>query len=107
GALLEIFHSDSFAQNWQGFYHRTDFNSEGFSMAARVEGVCAQAFMPVQEAFETLMQNPAERGASVALYHQGELKVNLWAGTRDKARTLPWQQDTLVNVFSTSKGIAA
>ena len=63
--------------------------------------------MPVREAFEALMQNPAERGASVALYHQGELKVNLWSGPRDKARTLPWQQDTLVNVFSTSKGIAA
>lgn len=76
-------------------------------MTMTVNGVCDPAFQTVQEVFAELMQGPQEQGASVAVYHQGELKVNLWAGTRDKARSLPWQQDTLVNVFSTTKGVAA
>lgn len=72
-----------------------------------IEGFCASGFEPVRDAFRQIMQNPQERGGSLALYHQGELKVNLWAGTRDKARSLPWEKDTPVNVFSTSKGVAA
>lgn len=76
-------------------------------MTVAVNGTCDPAFQAVRDAFSQLMQSPQQQGASVALYHQGELKVNLWAGTRDKARTAPWQQDTLVNVFSTSKGVVA
>lgn len=72
-----------------------------------IEGWCAPAFYRVRDQFEQLLGNPAERGASVSVYHQGELKVNLWGGTRDKQQTLPWQQDTLVNIFSTSKGVSA
>ena len=76
-------------------------------MTAAVEGFCDPQFGQVREVFERLMQAPGEQGASVSLYHQGELKVNLWGGTRDKARALPWEKNTLVNVFSTTKGVAA
>lgn len=76
-------------------------------MTEVVQGFCAPQFAQVRDEFEKLMRSPAEQGASLAIYHQGELKVNLWAGTRDKARKLPWEKDTLVNVFSTTKGVAA
>lgn len=76
-------------------------------MAVEIEGFCAPGFAQVRDVFGKIMASSAERGASVSLYHQGELKINLWAGTRDKERKLPWQQDTLVNVFSTTKGVAA
>ena len=38
---------------------------------------------------------------------RGELVVDLWAGHADPARTRPWQRDTIVNLYSTSKGPTA
>src|SRR5919206_137853 len=46
-------------------------------------------------------------GAGGAVYHRGEKVVDLWGGYRDRARTRPWEEDTLVVVYSTSKGMAA
>ena len=37
----------------------------------------------------------------------GKPVIDLWAGHADKARTQPWTRDTLVNVFSTTKGLTA
>jgi CubicO group peptidase (beta-lactamase class C family) len=33
--------------------------------------------------------------------------VDIWAGHADKAKTRPWERDTLVNVYSTTKGVTA
>ncbi len=38
---------------------------------------------------------------------EGRAVVDLWAGHTDEARTVPWQRDTLVNVFSVTKGVVA
>jgi CubicO group peptidase (beta-lactamase class C family) len=72
-----------------------------------VQGRCDARFDSVRQAFSDLINEPGQRGAGVSLYWRGETVVDLWAGTRDKDARLPWQQDTLVNVFSTSKGVAA
>jgi CubicO group peptidase (beta-lactamase class C family) len=37
----------------------------------------------------------------------GEPVVNIWAGMRDRAKSLPWAADTLMPVHSTTKPIAA
>jgi CubicO group peptidase (beta-lactamase class C family) len=37
----------------------------------------------------------------------GETVVDLWAGSADKAGTRPWERDTIVNVYSTTKGMTA
>ena len=37
----------------------------------------------------------------------GRPVVDLWGGHADKAKTRPWQRDTLVNVYSTTKGLTA
>jgi CubicO group peptidase (beta-lactamase class C family) len=42
-------------------------------------------------------------GASVAVHHRGDLVVDLWGGFADAARTKPWDRDTIVNVWSTTK----
>jgi CubicO group peptidase (beta-lactamase class C family) len=42
-------------------------------------------------------------GAAVAVYHRGELAVDLWGGWRAEGR--PWQRDTLAMCFSTTKGV--
>jgi CubicO group peptidase (beta-lactamase class C family) len=48
-----------------------------------------------------------EIGAAVAATIDGRAVVDLWAGWMDAARTRPWQQDTLVDVFSAGKAMAA
>ncbi len=46
-------------------------------------------------------------GASFAAFHKGKCVVNLWGGFRDRARNLTWTRDTLVNVWSSTKGVTA
>ncbi|MBF9134148.1 beta-lactamase family protein [Plantactinospora sp. S1510] len=49
----------------------------------------------------------AESGASFAVWHQGRPVLDLVGGWRDPGRTRPWTPDTLVNVYSAGKPIAA
>jgi CubicO group peptidase (beta-lactamase class C family) len=66
---------------------------------------------PVVEAFSRNFTESAEQGAGLALYHRGELVLNCWAGVYDnRAAGLvaqPWQEDTIVNIFSAGKGLVA
>ena len=39
--------------------------------------------------------------------YKGEMVINLWGGFQDEQKTLEWNEDTLVNVFSVTKGITA
>ncbi len=34
---------------------------------------------------------------------EGEYVIDLWGGHRNAEKTLPWEEDTIVNVYSTSK----
>ncbi len=67
----------------------------------------APGFEPVREAFEANFARRGELGAACAAYHRGALVVDLWGGWRDPGQSQPWMQDTLVLVYSTSKGLAA
>lgn len=68
-----------------------------------VQGTCTDKFSAVKNAFEESLLSGADLGASVAVYHHGELVVDLWGGFKDQAKTQPWVEDTLVNVWSTTK----
>jgi CubicO group peptidase (beta-lactamase class C family) len=46
-------------------------------------------------------------GASVAVSLEGEYVVDLWGGHVDEARSEPWREDTIINVYSTTKTMAA
>jgi CubicO group peptidase (beta-lactamase class C family) len=72
----------------------------------QIHGHCAPAFEGVREAFARNFRDHRERGAAVALRHEGELVVDLWAGDADTAGR-PWERDTIAVVFSTTKGLAA
>ena len=76
-------------------------------MASEVSGFCHDRFAPVREAFEANFRERGDVGASFALSLEGEMVVDLWGGYRDAALSLPWQQDTIVNVYSTTKTMAA
>jgi len=70
-----------------------------------VHGVCDNRFAAVRDAFAENFANRGEIGAAVAAVVDGETVVDLWAGHADAARSRPWQRDTIVNVFSATKGV--
>ena len=70
-------------------------------------GFCDQRFEPVKKAFLANFEEHNEIGASVAISLAGEFVVDLWAGHLDEERTADWQEDTIVNVWSSTKTMAA
>jgi CubicO group peptidase (beta-lactamase class C family) len=75
--------------------------------AVEIHGSCHPKFARVKDAFAREFAEGNELGAGVALTHRGEMVTDLWAGHRDAERTQPFERDTLVNVYSTTKGITA
>lgn len=72
-----------------------------------VKGSVAPGFEAVRDAFERNFREDREDGAACAVYFRGEKVVDLWGGTRDPKTGAPWEEDTLVLVFSTTKGISS
>jgi CubicO group peptidase (beta-lactamase class C family) len=75
-------------------------------MDVNVNGFCRSGFEPVRDAFVANFEQGLEVGASVAVTKDGESVVDLWAGDCDPRGT-PWAEDTIVNVYSTTKTMAA
>lgn len=61
----------------------------------------------VADAFRANFASGREVGAAVSVYRDGVKVVDLWGGYRNGLRQEPWRQDTMVNVFSSTKGVAA
>jgi CubicO group peptidase (beta-lactamase class C family) len=72
-----------------------------------VQGSCTSRFERVRDAFQHNFALRNEVGAAVAAWVDGELVVNLWAGSADAAGTRPWQVDTLATVLSGTKGLTS
>jgi len=70
-----------------------------------VGGEVAPGFEAVEREFKENFARRRELGAACAAYHEGEKVVDLWGGYRDFERRAPWEEDTLVLVYSTTKGI--
>jgi CubicO group peptidase (beta-lactamase class C family) len=67
----------------------------------------APGFEPVLAAFETNFAEGLEIGAGFCALVEGEVVVDLVGGFADRAKTIPWTDQTLVPVYSTTKPIAA
>lgn len=72
-----------------------------------IEGTTDPAFTKVRDAFESCFADGLERGAAVAVVIDGRTVADLWGGHADAAQTRPWQADTLVNIWSATKGVTA
>jgi len=68
-----------------------------------VEGTSTARFEPVRAALAAHLEAGEEVGASLAVDVDGVMEVDLWGGHADRARTVPWQRDTLVSMWSTTK----
>jgi CubicO group peptidase (beta-lactamase class C family) len=74
-----------------------------------IDGTCDDRFDAVRRAFEDNFVAGKDVGASVAVTVDGEMVVDLWGGTvtTDADAERPWERDTIINVWSTTKTMAA
>src|ERR1700722_14476906 len=75
----------------------------------RIEGTVAPGFEAAREAFAENFAREGdyqEVGAAFAAFHRGRCVVDLWGGFADRGRARPWTRDTLVNVWSSTKGVS-
>lgn len=73
---------------------------------APVHGNVAPGFEAVRNEFARNFTDRGELGAACTIYYRGEKVVDLWGGYRDPEKRRAWQEDTMVLVFSSTKGLA-
>ena len=72
-----------------------------------ISGWTAPGFEAVRDAFEANFAAGREVGAAFAAYHHGELVADLWGGVADPETERAWAEDTMVVVYSSTKGATA
>jgi CubicO group peptidase (beta-lactamase class C family) len=72
----------------------------------QVGGFVKHGFEGVRDAFIENFTDRTELGGACCMYYQGEPVVDLWGGIRNKATDEPWEEDTMVIVFSATKGLS-
>lgn len=75
--------------------------------ATEITGTCDPRFAAVCDGFASNFAAGHEIGASVAVTLNGRSVVDLWAGHADKAKSRAWHHNSIVNVYSTTKGLGA
>jgi CubicO group peptidase (beta-lactamase class C family) len=72
-----------------------------------IHGHVAPGFERVRTAFLENFAHRKELGAACCIYRHGEKVVDLWGGIRNRRTGEPWEEDTMVLVHSTTKGLSA
>jgi CubicO group peptidase (beta-lactamase class C family) len=73
----------------------------------QIFGSCDERFAGLRDALRDNFRRHQELGAAVVIAVEGRLVVDIWAGWMDPSRARPWRHDTLVDVFSVGKAMAA
>jgi len=73
----------------------------------QIHGTCDPRFQAVRDTFEANFKSGLDVGASVAITYEGEFVVDLWGGHLDTEKTTEWAEDTIINVWSSTKTMAA
>ena len=68
-----------------------------------IKGSFDPAFQSIIDTFQEQYELGLDQGSSLALTCEGEMVVDIWSGHRDVAKTKLWEEDTIVNVFSSTK----
>jgi CubicO group peptidase (beta-lactamase class C family) len=74
--------------------------------APAISGFAKPGFESVRQAFVDNFERRNDLGAACCVYCRGEKVVDLWGGIRNKSTHEPWEEDTMVLVASTTKGLA-
>jgi CubicO group peptidase (beta-lactamase class C family) len=70
---------------------------------AEIKGTCDDRFVAVRDVLSANLDSGDDVGASVAVVVDGETVVDIWGGSIDEAGEQPWERDTIINVWSTTK----
>ncbi|KAG7286028.1 hypothetical protein NEMBOFW57_008326 [Staphylotrichum longicolle] len=73
----------------------------------KAHGTYDPAFSGLAELLGKLAEDGSEVGASVSVWHGSDNLVEIWAGYADPEKSRTWNQDTIANVFSSTKTICA
>ena len=76
-------------------------------MTTPIHGFCDEKFASVRDLFEKNFQKHGDVGATFCATVEGETVIDLWGGWKDKEKTEEWEKDTIVNVYSSTKTMAA
>lgn len=68
-----------------------------------VHGDCDAKFQGLKDLFQKTLDGPDEVGACITVSVDGKNVVDIWGGYKDEAKTQPWEKDTIINVFSSTK----
>lgn len=72
-----------------------------------IHGYVKPGFEKVRNEFIKNFDKRGELGAACSIYLKGEKVVDLWGGVKDHQTKKLWEEDTMVNVFSSTKGFSA
>ena len=72
-----------------------------------IAGYVSPGFENVRDVFADNFAHRGELGGACCAYHHGEKVVDLWGGVRNEETGEPWETDTMVIVYSATKGLAA
>jgi CubicO group peptidase (beta-lactamase class C family) len=72
-----------------------------------IEGHVSAGFEAVRDAFAENFARRHELGGACCAYRRGEKVVDIWGGVRNRETGEPWEEDTMVVVYSATKGLAA
>ena len=74
---------------------------------ATVQGHCDDRFVNLRTLMQSYLDNGKELGASLCVNIAGENVVDIWGGYKDEAKTTAWDEDTICNMWSTTKTISS
>jgi CubicO group peptidase (beta-lactamase class C family) len=72
-----------------------------------VEGYCREEWRPLLSVFLENFRSRNELGASCCVRVRGETVIDVWGGIASAETKEPWKKDTVVVVFSATKGATA
>ena len=76
-------------------------------MKMNIEGYIDPKFESIRQVYKDNFDNGLDIGSSLAITCEGNTVVDIWGGHRDIAQTLPWEEHTIVNVFSSTKNMTS
>jgi len=74
---------------------------------ALVCGEADEGYGSVADAFRRNFAERGEIGAACAVFRDGRKVVDLWGAYRDGRTRAPWREDTVMVMFSTTKGVCS
>jgi CubicO group peptidase (beta-lactamase class C family) len=74
---------------------------------SEIHGTCDERFEAVRSALARNLDSGEELGASLVLDIDGDIVIDVWGGFRDEARTVPWDEHTITNVWSSTKTVTS